>query len=69
MVLEDKIRKSKELFPVRSSGPRGLKRKTTYWSTRQRMSPEDQSKNLARNRSHSRFPMELAMLGLSFEAP
>lgn len=69
MVLEDKIRKSKELFPVRSSGPRGQRRKTTYWSTRQRLSPEDQSRNLARNKNHSRFPMELARLGLSFEIP
>lgn len=67
--MEDKIRKSKELFPVRSSGSRGLKRKTTYWSARQRMVPKGQNKSPARNRNHSRFPMELAMLGLLFEAP
>lgn len=30
------------------------------------MSPKEQSKNLARNQSHGRFLMKLAVLGLSF---
>lgn len=46
-VQEDRIRKSKELFPVTSSGLTGLKRETTYWSIGQTMGPEKQCKNQA----------------------